>query len=117
MPDQPKPSTATKVKQEVKKEIDKISPASDQNILAALSYAWLISVVMLVVKRKDEYVLFHARQGVVLFVGSFFGFIPLIGWIVAIASWIGMVVGFVMAWQGKRYELPFVHKLSQHIKL
>ncbi len=112
-----KPSKTQKVKEEIKKEVDKIPSTTDQNLMAALSYAWLVSVVMLLVKRGDELVQFHAKQGVILFVGSLLGFIPVLGWLVAILSWAGMIVGFIMAWQGKRFEIPFVYKLSQKIKL
>ena len=105
------------VKEEIKKEVNKIPPTSDSNLIAAFSYAWALSLVVLVVKRGDETAQFHARQGTILFLASLLGFIPLIGWIVAAAAWVGMVVGFIQAWQGKRYEMPFVYKLSQKIRL
>lgn len=124
MPKQLKPSTSEKIKTgakkveaEVKSELNKIPPTSDSNLLAAFSYAWLLSVVLLVVKRNDENVQFHAKQGTVLFLGSLLGFIPLFGWLVAIACWVGMIVGFIMAWQGKRYQIPLAYRLSQKIKL
>ena len=123
MPDQ-KPSTTDKIKQgakkateEVKKEVNKIPPTSDNNLIAAFSYVWILSIIILVVKRNDDFAQFHAKQGVIVFLASLLGFIPLIGWIVAGAAWVGMVVGFIQAWQGKRYEIPFVYKLSQKVKL
>lgn len=112
-----KPSKTEKFKADIKREADKIPPTSDQNLLAALSYAWVVSLIMLLVKRNDEYIQFHAKQGVVLFVFSLLGFIPLLGWFLMSISWVGMIVGFIMAWQGKRYELPFIYGLSQKINL
>ncbi len=109
--------TINKVKEDVKSEINKIPPTSDQNIMAALSYVWIISLIMLVVKRNDEFVQFHAKQGVILLIASVFGFIPVIGWIVWALAVAGMVVGFVQAWQGKRYQLPLVYGWSQKIKI
>lgn len=112
------PSKSEKVKAEIKKEIDKIPPTSDRNLFAALSYAWVFSIIMLVIKRGDEYVQFHARQGVLLFVGSlFWWFIPPIGTLLAFLCWIGMVIGFIQAWKGHRYEMPFIYGWSQKIKL
>lgn len=105
------------MKEEIKKEVEKIPPTTDQNLIAALSYVWIVSVIMLLVKRGDDFVQFHARQGVILFIGSLLGFIPLIGWLIWFLSVIGMAVGFIQAWQGKRYELPLVYGLSQKIKL
>jgi uncharacterized membrane protein len=105
------------VTEQVKNEIKKIPPTTDQNLMAALSYVWVLSLVMLVVKKNDEFVQFHAKQGVVLLIISIFWFIPLIGQLAAILAFAGMVVGFIQAWQGKRYELPLVHGWSQKIHL
>lgn len=106
-----------KVKEEIKGEINKIPPASDQNIMAALSYVWIISLIMLVVKRNDDFVQFHAKQGVILLLLSILGFIPVLGWILWALAVAGMVVGFINAWQGKRYQLPLVYGWSQKVKL
>src|SRR5688572_30374277 len=109
-------SKTSKMKSEIKKALDKIPPTSDQNLMAALSYAWIISLVMLVVKKNDEYVQFHAKQGLVLWLASLLGFIPVFGWIVWGLAVAGMVIGFVNAWKGVRYELPIVYGLSQKIR-
>ncbi len=108
-------SKTQKVKAEIKKEVDKIPPTSDQNLLAALSYAWVISLVMLLIKRHDEYIQFHAKQGVILWIASLFAFIPGLGFIIWALSIAGMVIGFINAWQGKRNKLPFVYNLSRKI--
>lgn len=104
-----------KVKEDIKSEINKIPTTTDQNMLAALSYLWVISIIMLVVKRGDEYVQFHAKQGLVLSLLTLLAFIPLLGWIVWALAIAGMVVGFAQAWQGKRYQLPLVYGWSQKI--
>ncbi len=109
--------TAKKVKEEIKKEVDRIPPTTDRNLMGALSYVWFISIVMLVVKRQDEFVQFHAKQGVILFLGTLVGFIPIFGWLIFMFSIVGMVVGFLMAWQGKRYQIPFVGTLAKKISL
>ena len=106
-----------KVKEEIKTEINKIPPTTDQNLIAALSYVWVISIIMLVIKRNDEFVQFHAKQAVILLIISVFGFIPVIGWIAWALAVAGMVVGFINAWQGRRYELPLVYGWSQKIKI
>lgn len=109
-------TSTQKMKDEIKKEVSKIPPTSDQNLLAALSYAWIISLIMLVVKKNDDYVQFHAKQGLVLWLASLLGFIPVFGWIVWALAVAGMVIGFINAWKGVRYELPIVYGLSQKIK-
>lgn len=112
----PQPSKVEKVKEHIKKEVEKIPPTSDQNLMAAMSYLWLISIIMLAVKRNDEFIQFHARQGVVLLIISAFGLIPVIGWIVWCLAILGMVIGLYHAWRGERYEIPFVFGWSEKLK-
>ncbi|MBI2984836.1 MAG: hypothetical protein HYY50_04400 [Candidatus Kerfeldbacteria bacterium] len=116
MPD-PKPSKTQKVKEEIKKEVDKIPPTSDQNLLAALSYAWIVSLVMLLARPKDDFVKFHAKQGLVLLIAHLVWIIPILGWILGFLVWVAMIVGFLNAWRGRRYEIPLVYRLSEKIKL
>lgn len=105
------------MKQDVQNEIKKIPPTSDQNMIAALSYIWIVSLIMLVVKKNDDFVQFHAKQAIILFLLSLLGFIPVIGWIVWALAIAGMVVGFIQAWKGKRFELPLVYGWSKHINI
>ncbi len=108
-------SKATEAMNKVHEEIKKIPPTTDRNLMAALSYVWLLSLVMLIIKRDDAFIHFHAKQGVVLLIISIFWFIPIIGQLAAILAFAGMVIGFVNAWQGKEYQLPLVYGWSQKI--
>lgn len=112
---QEKPSFAEKVKDKVGNEVQKIPPTTDRNLLAAVSYVWILCLVMLVVKKNDAFVQHHARQGVILFLMSLVGFIPVVGWILWVLAVAGMVVGFIKAWQGKEYQIPYVYGWSQKI--
>src|SRR5690349_10251790 len=96
----PQPSKTEKIKAEVKKEINKIPSTTDNNLLAAVSYVWLLSIVMLIIKKDDEFIQFHAKQGVILLIATALAFIPGIGWLVWFFAVVGMVVGFMHAWQG-----------------
>ncbi|MFH0829166.1 MAG: DUF4870 domain-containing protein [Candidatus Kerfeldbacteria bacterium] len=116
MPENPEQSPAQPAPQ---KEAGQIPTASDRNILAAVSYIWIIGLILLFVK-QDTFIKFHARQSVVLFLFSLIYFIPFIGWTIGWIIWmlagVGMVVGFIMAWQGKEYRIPVVYNLSKIIK-
>lgn len=94
-----------------------VTGTSDSNLMAALSYVWILSVVMLIIKKDDEFVKFHAKQGLILFIVSFVGVIPVIGWFV----WLGVVVldiiGFIKALSGERYKVPVVGDLAEKIKM
>lgn len=90
----------------------------DGNLLAALSYLWLLSVVMLVLKKDDEYVLFHAKQGLVLFLASIIlWFVPILGWMLQILVTIGVIIGFAKALSGERHRLPLVADLAEKINI
>lgn len=99
----------------MKAEVDKFPATTDRNLMAALSYVWIISLIMLVTKRGDAFVQFHAKQALVLFVISLFGVIPIIGWILWPLTLLGMVIGFIHAWQGKEYQIPFVYGWSKKV--
>ena len=92
--------------------------SNDSKLFAALSYLWLLSVVMLVLKKDDEFVKFHAKQGTVIFVVSIIlWFIPIIGWLLQIAVLIGVVIGFLKAYSGERFKMPVVGDLADKINL
>lgn len=98
---------------------------SDNNLLAAISYLWILSVIILFVKKDDDYVTFHAKQGTVLFAVSvvlwilgliLFFLLPLLG-ILNLAVLVAVIVGFIQALSGKRYKMPVVGDLAEKINL
>ena len=98
---------------------------SDDNLMAALSYIFLLSVVMLLVKKDSDYVQFHAKQGTVLFigevilgvVGSFTWFLFYLWDLVWLLFVIVSIIGFYQAYRGERYRLPVVADLADKIKI
>ncbi len=94
-----------------------IQPKNDSHLMAAVSYVWLLAIVMLFVKKDDKFVQFHAKQAVVLLIISVLGIIPVLGWLIAFVCFIGMVVGFINAWQGKEYKMPIIYGWSQKINI
>jgi uncharacterized membrane protein len=93
------------------------STNSDSNLMAALSYVWILSVVMLIIKKDDEFVKFHARQGLILFIASFVGVIPFIGWFIGLIVVVLDIVGFIKALSGERYKVPVVGDIAEKINL
>jgi len=55
-------------------------------------------IIALATKRNDKYIMFYAKQGLVLFIGYiialFLGWIPVVGW----AYWILLTIVWVLAW-------------------
>ena len=90
--------------------------SQDDKLIGALSYIWVVSVIMFILKKDNSYVGFHSRQGMVLFVGSLVWFIPAVGWIVAGLSLVLMVIGFEKAYHGEKFRIPVVADLAEKIK-
>lgn len=92
----------------------------ETRILAAISYIWILALVPLLLKRDNEFVMFHAKQGLVLFIieviGAFIFWIPVIGWLLWVLVVVLAIVGFLSALQGKRVELPVVSMLARKIR-
>lgn len=96
--------------------------SSDSNLMAALSYVWVLSVVMLIIKKDDEFVKFHAKQGTVLFIISILAMIlsPLL-WFLGIIVWFFVavlcIIGFLKALGGDRFKLWVIGDIAGKINL
>ena len=101
------------------------APKSDSNLLAAISYLWILSIVMLFVKKDDDFVVFHAKQGTVLFgaltvvaiAGIPFLFLGPLVLLVDLVIFIAVIIGFIQAISGKRYKIPIVSNLAEKINI
>lgn len=92
---------------------------------AAMGYMWVLCFLPLFLKRDDDYVLFHARQGLLLFVGWCFFLLvsvsPFLGhplWhlgnaLVAILA----VMGIYRAVTGVRWKMPLLGAAAQDMML
>ncbi|MDD5653355.1 MAG: hypothetical protein PHT31_04225 [Candidatus Omnitrophica bacterium] len=92
---------------------------------AVISYIAFLSVVTLLLKKHNHFAVFHAKQGLVLFVfevGCFvLSIIPFLGWII---KTLGIVVfilmslwGILQASMGNYSRMPFVSRISDKISL
>ncbi|PIZ74533.1 hypothetical protein COY07_00435 [Candidatus Peregrinibacteria bacterium CG_4_10_14_0_2_um_filter_43_11] len=81
--------------------------------LAALSYLWIFSLIILVARRDSTFIQFHARQGVVLFLLSVllwpFDFLRY-GEIVILAL---MILGFIQAAMGNTNRVPVIGDIAE----
>ena len=87
-------------------------------LLAALSYVWVLFLIPFIFGYRKPFVANHARQGASLFVFELvlmvIGFVPLLGWVVALAGWffvcVCSVIGIAHALAGQSWEVPFLRK-------
>ncbi len=95
--------------------------AQDNKYLAALSYIHILFLVPLLAKKESKFCQFHAKQGLVLFVVQTVVFMvawfPLIGWMLAAAAILVSVIGVFKVLAEEYWEIPYLHKYSQKIKI
>lgn len=88
--------------------------------LAILSYCWVLCFVPILFSR-DEFVRFHAKQGLVLFfvevVLILIAWIPVIGWLLTVIVVILAILGIKSVLNGEKWEMPYINNLSKKIKL
>lgn len=112
------------VSEEIKKDSGS-STETGENIYAVLSYLWILCLVPILMKKEDEFVKFHARQGLMLFIVEIgvgiIGILPLIGFFV---STIGMLicgilslVGIIQVLMGNKWEMPVIGEWAKKIKI
>jgi len=86
-------------------------------------------IIALLAKKEDKYVMFYAKQSLVLFIAIIavsiidwvLVFIPIIGWIAIVILNIILVILWIMSWiyalSGEEKEIPIVGKYARSINL
>lgn len=112
-------------KKDVAEHLDK-NVSSDEKILGAIAYIFLLCLVPLLGKRSSEFAQFHAKQGLALVVGWFavmlLGMIPVLGWLIVLPVGtllliIFSVMGIINALQGVMRPIPLLGQFAQRIHL
>jgi uncharacterized membrane protein len=81
--------------------------------LAALSYMWLFSLVILLARRDSPFIQWHARQGTLLF------FFSILVWPFTSIRYLEflilgmMILGFIESGMGHVYSLPVIGDLAE----
>ncbi|MDA2922948.1 hypothetical protein MYX07_06825, partial [Patescibacteria group bacterium AH-259-L07] len=89
-------------------------PGLFARILSAISYLGILALVPIMLRSKDDFVRFNARQGLLLFIAeivfTLIWIIPFVGWVIGFIGWvlcfIFAVGGFFRSLTGKRYKIP-----------
>ena len=98
-------------------------------VWAIIGYLGILFLVPLLAKKDNKFALYHAKQGLVLFIAEIVGwvvmmilaFIPIIGWIIDALIWIFLlvlfIVGIVNAATGKYKPLPVIGQIAEKWKI
>ena len=104
--------------------MEEVSKKGQKNILAIISYIGVLCLIPILMKEKDVFVKFHAKQGLVLFIAEvatmLISWIPFLGWLIGFICW------FIWAWlsltgifnvmKGKQVSLPIIGKFAEKFK-
>lgn len=97
---------------QAKKSSSTTKVTQDQKIWGAISYCWILSLVVLAARKNNEYIRFHANQGFLLFIVSLFWWFPVVGQVAMIAAVILAIMGIVKSLQGEKWTLPLVGDIA-----
>jgi fumarate reductase subunit D len=96
-----------------------VDPVVEGKPWAILAYLSILCFIPLIMKRDNPFVLYHAKQGLLLFVGSILfsvsAIIPVIGFIGAlgnIAVLVLSIIGIMSALVGKYWKAPVIGKIA-----
>ena len=101
------------------------APEKQVNVIAILSYIWILFIIPLLIAKDDAFVKYHVKQGIALFIAELIlmavGMVPLLGWVLApiggIITLILAIIGIVNVLQGKEVELPIVGQYARNFKI
>lgn len=128
------PVSDEEAKKKLAEEDERIAEAktrlttNDERLYGALSYAYVLVFIPLLFKKDSEFVKFHAKQGLVLFIIFYLLRFIIIGilaiilgnafaWAFSFLLFFGLIFLAFQAWSGKWFEIPVIHRLSRKIPL
>lgn len=91
-------------------------------LMAVLCYFGILVIIPLLTgAKKDPFVKFHIKQGLVLLIAyiiaSFLFRLPFIGWILSLILFVLFIMGVINAATGKQSKLPLIGALADQIKI
>ena len=92
--------------------------------MAFISYIGILCLVPILTKEKDEFVLFHAKQGLVLFICEaatymVLAVIPIFFFLISVVGIIWLVlslIGMVNVAKNQKQELPVIGQFADKFK-
>ena len=98
------------------------------NLAGLLCYLgwWVTGIIFLILEKENQFVRFHAIQSIIVFgvlwilgiiFSSFWGFLPIIGWIFGPLIWAAVVILWIVlmykAYQGERFKVPIAGNIAE----
>jgi len=94
--------------------------SGEEKALGAIAYLGILFIVPLLVKKDSEFCMFHAKQGLVLFiidvVGAIIFWIPFVGWAIMALVSILALIALINALMGNKWKIPVIGDLAAKFK-
>ncbi len=94
-------------------------------VFAVIGYLGILCIIPLVLKKDNKFALFHAKQGLVLFIcevgAAIINIVPILGqliWILAVLVFgILSLAGIVQSLMGNYWKIPVIGDLAEKISI
>lgn len=88
--------------------------AESGKVLAAVSYLWIVGLIVLLTEKKNKFVIFHAKQATALFFMELIALvIPIVGWMVTTVLSIVALYCLVIALREEEIKIPVAYDFGQ----
>ncbi len=94
-------------------------------VYAILAYFGILCLIPLLVKKDNKFALFHAKQGLVLFIAevilTFIWVIPFLGWFIGAIGWILIpiicIIAIIQVLMGNYWRIPVIADIAEKINI
>ena len=80
--------------------------------MAILACIPIIGLVLLFTEKDDKFVRYNGAQAVLVSLGYVVAWFPVIGWLLGLAIAVALIIMFVKALSGQRFDIPVVSGLA-----
>lgn len=114
------------IKEDVIEEYEKLEKKTEEvgeKIFASsifwgvLSYLGILCLIPLLLKRRNRFAQFHSKQGLLVFILSWFIKIPVIGWVIGLCLGIIWIIVIIQVFRKKYWEIPLIGALAKKLKI
>jgi uncharacterized membrane protein len=89
----------------------------ENKLWAILGYLGILCLIPLLAKKDSKFAQFHAKQGLILLIGEFFVWVPILGWLLGIVIFVFWIMGIINVLNGKMTPLPIVGELAAKLNI
>lgn len=93
-------------------------------VWAVIGYLWILCLIPLILKKDNDFCLFHAKQGLVLFIASLIcvgiSAVPIIGIIGVLGNAVFFILsisGIFNSLKGVYWKMPYIGEYAEKIEL